>query len=180
MRQIIQTDPIRKYTTIINNNNPTDNWKFATILTAHSAFLCHSTQSAALQLATQLTSFVVQSATISATSGSITSVKYSEAYFDGSNYIRLGDPMPVWSHSALSFRTCKGGEILSQSLHQHQFLTSVEPDFVRIVYLVNNTVKLEAHIPAQLLDNQWHTIEFQYQQGVLSVLLDKQATVLGG
>lgn len=87
--------------------------------------------------------------------------------------------MPVWGHSAISFRTCKGGEILSQSLNQHQFYTSVEVDYVRVVYKVNNTVKLEARFPARLLDNQWHTIEFQFLLGNLNLIVDKQPIILG-
>lgn len=31
-----------------------------------------------------------------------------EAYFNGSVYIRLAQPMTLWRHSALSFRTCRG------------------------------------------------------------------------
>lgn len=115
----------------------------------------------------------------SSTTASSSSVKYTEAYFDGSNYIRLGDPMPVWGHSAISFRTCKGGEILSQSLNQHQFVTTVEAEFVRIVYKVNNTVKLESRIPVHVLDNQWHTLEFKYQLGNLNLIVDKHSTILG-
>lgn len=111
--------------------------------------------------------------------GGGSSVKYTEAYFDGNNYIRLGDPMPVWGHSAISFRTCRGGEILSQSLNQHLFSTSVESEAVRIVYRVNNTVKLEASMPMRLLDNQWHTVEFLFQLGNLNLVVDKRSRILG-
>lgn len=31
-----------------------------------------------------------------------------EAYFNGTSYLRLLNPMPVWGHSALSLRTCLG------------------------------------------------------------------------
>ena len=31
-----------------------------------------------------------------------------EAYFNGSGYLRLLTPMPIWGHSAISLRTCKG------------------------------------------------------------------------
>lgn len=31
-----------------------------------------------------------------------------EAYFNGTSYLRLVNPMPIWGHSALSLRTCLG------------------------------------------------------------------------
>lgn len=31
-----------------------------------------------------------------------------EAYFNGSSYLRLLTPMPMWKHSAFSIRTCRG------------------------------------------------------------------------
>lgn len=35
-------------------------------------------------------------------------VDQREAYFNGSVYLRLFTPMTPWTHSALSFRSCKG------------------------------------------------------------------------
>jgi len=43
---------------------------------------------------------------LSDTSGVL--VEPKEAYFNGSAYLRLLTPMPLWSHSAISFRTCRG------------------------------------------------------------------------
>lgn len=31
-----------------------------------------------------------------------------EAYFNGSVYLRLLTPMTLWTHSAISFRSCRG------------------------------------------------------------------------
>lgn len=45
--------------------------------------------------------------TITSSSGS-GSNDPKEAYFNGSAYLRLFTPMPIWGHSAISFRTCRG------------------------------------------------------------------------
>lgn len=37
-----------------------------------------------------------------------------EAYFNGSAYLRLLSPMPIWDHSAISFRSCRGKFIFEQ------------------------------------------------------------------
>lgn len=34
--------------------------------------------------------------------------EHREAYFNGSSYLRLMTPMPMWKHSAFSIRTCRG------------------------------------------------------------------------
>uniref|UniRef100_A0A1B0FV08 Secreted protein n=2 Tax=Lutzomyia longipalpis TaxID=7200 RepID=A0A1B0FV08_LUTLO len=34
-------------------------------------------------------------------------VEPKEAFFNGSAYLRLFTPMPVWGHSAITFRTCR-------------------------------------------------------------------------
>lgn len=39
---------------------------------------------------------------------SVSTSDQREAYFNGSVYIRLAQPMTLWRHSALSFRTCRG------------------------------------------------------------------------
>lgn len=34
--------------------------------------------------------------------------EHREAYFNGSSYLRLQTPMPMWRHSAFSIRSCRG------------------------------------------------------------------------
>lgn len=39
---------------------------------------------------------------------------------------------------------------------------------------------MENRVPVRLLDNQWHTIEFQYQLGNVNLIIDKElSTILG-
>lgn len=50
--------------------------------------------------------FTVLSTTLAAINAAVQEQR--EAYFNGSSYIRLFQPMVLWRHSALSFRTCRG------------------------------------------------------------------------
>lgn len=52
-------------------------------------------------------------------------------------------------------------------------------DEVLITMNVTTPPLLKVHVPAHLLDNQWHTIEFLYQLGVLNLIIDKHPTVIG-
>lgn len=44
--------------------------------------------------------------TLTETAGA--NVEHREAYFNGSSYLRLLSPMPMWKHSAFSIRSCRG------------------------------------------------------------------------
>lgn len=62
---------------------------------------------------------------------SLSTTDQREAYFNGSVYIRLAQPMTLWRHSALSFRTCRGKSMFLL-LHTIYFICCG---------LVNNTYK---------------------------------------
>lgn len=55
---------------------------------------------------------------------------------------------------------------------------SVHPDMVSVTLMAMNT-RVEARVPARLLDNKWHTIEFLYELGNLNLVIDKQPTIIG-
>lgn len=38
--------------------------------------------------------------------------------------------------------------------------------------------RVEARVEARLLDNKWHTIEFLYQLGTLSLIIDRESTTI--
>lgn len=42
-----------------------------------------------------------------------TNMEPREAYFNGSSYLRLLTPMPMWKHSAFSLRSCQGTDIFT-------------------------------------------------------------------
>ncbi|XP_016036029.2 protein crumbs isoform X1 [Drosophila simulans] len=108
-------------------------------------------------------------------------VPTKEAYFNGSTYLRLTTPMPIWDHSAISFRSCRGGEILAQQYNKNSIVISVLNDFLQIslagpaVHGPNN--RLDVKLPYQLLDNRWHTLQFKYEYGNLYLHVDRAASI---
>lgn len=110
--------------------------------------------------------------------------------------------MPIWGHSAISFRTCRGnkinkkylyvykncilsyfcfflgGEILSQQYNRHTLWLSVMNDYITLS-LVGPKTSVEARIHDKLLDNKWHTIQFLYQYGVLNFIIDHKSMIVG-
>ncbi|XP_055854363.1 protein crumbs isoform X1 [Episyrphus balteatus] len=100
-----------------------------------------------------------------------------EAYFNGSAYLRLLTPMPIWGHSAISFRTCRGGEILSQQYNRHTLWLSVSGDFVQVTFTGPNA-RVDARLPFKLLDNKWHTIQFKYEYGNLNLVVDRSSMII--
>ncbi|XP_055375058.1 protein crumbs isoform X2 [Condylostylus longicornis] len=107
-----------------------------------------------------------------------TNVEPKEAYFNGSAYIRLQTPMPVWSHSAISFRTCRGGEIFTQQYNKHSLSMSVHNNYISVILSVPPSSKYEARVDTQLLDNKWHNVEFLYQYGNLYLIIDRESTII--
>lgn len=71
-----------------------------------------------------------------------------------------------------------GGEILSQRYLGHTLLVSVTSDSVTVSLLIPKN-RVDARVPARLLDNQWHTIQFLYQLGNLNLVIDRQSVVIG-
>uniref|UniRef100_A0A6B2E8N3 Putative cadherin egf lag seven-pass g-type receptor n=1 Tax=Phlebotomus kandelakii TaxID=1109342 RepID=A0A6B2E8N3_9DIPT len=106
-------------------------------------------------------------------------VEPPEAFFNGSAYLRLFTPMPVWGHSAITFRTCRGSEIFSQRYALHTLRLAVHPHSVT-VSLATPEKNLTVNFPvmAGLYDNRWHTIEFLYQLGNLNLIVDRQSMVI--
>lgn len=110
-------------------------------------------------------------------------VHAKEAYFNGSAYLRLQTPMTTWDHSAISFRSCRGGEILAQQYNKNSIVISVLNDFLQVslagpaVIGLNN--RLDVRLPYQLLDNRWHTLQFKYEYGNLYLHVDREAIIFG-
>lgn len=68
---------------------------------------------------------------------------------------------------------------MSHSYRNHELKMFLLADEVLITMNVTTPPLLKVHVPAHLLDNQWHTIEFLYQLGVLNLIIDKHPTVIG-
>lgn len=70
-----------------------------------------------------------------------------------------------------------GGEILSQRYAGHIFIVSVHADSITISLNTPNA-RIESRVPADLLDNRWHTLEFLYRLGNLNFIVDRKRTVI--
>ncbi|XP_017848207.1 protein crumbs isoform X3 [Drosophila busckii] len=108
-------------------------------------------------------------------------VHTKEAYFNGSAYLRLLTPMPIWDHSAISFRSCRGGEILAQQYNKNSIVISVLNDFLQVSLagpaVIGPNNRLDVKLPYQLLDNRWHTLQFKYEYGNLYLHVDRAAII---
>ncbi|XP_036327522.1 protein crumbs isoform X3 [Rhagoletis pomonella] len=116
--------------------------------------------------------------TVHASSPGVTS---TEAYFNGSAYLRLLTPMPIWDHSAISFRSCRGGEILAQQYNKNSFVITVLNDFLQVSLagpaVIGPNNRLDVKLPYHLLDNHWHTLQFKYEYGNLYLYIDHTSMV---
>ncbi|XP_030376578.1 protein crumbs isoform X3 [Scaptodrosophila lebanonensis] len=108
-------------------------------------------------------------------------VHTKEAYFNGSAYLRLLTPMPIWDHSAISFRSCRGGEILAQQYNKNSIVISVLNDFLQVSLagpaVIGPNNRLDVKMSYQLLDNRWHTLQFKYEYGNLYLHVDRASTI---
>ncbi|XP_023158448.1 protein crumbs isoform X2 [Ceratitis capitata] len=115
---------------------------------------------------------------VDAASSGVTS---TEAYFNGSAYLRLLTPMPIWDHSAISFRSCRGGEILAQQYNKNSFVITVLNDFLQVSLagpaVIGPNNRLDVKLPYHLLDNHWHTLQFKYEYGNLYLYIDRTSMV---
>ncbi|KAM8705688.1 hypothetical protein ACLKA7_010053 [Drosophila subpalustris] len=104
-----------------------------------------------------------------------------EAYFNGSAYLRLLTPMPTWDHSAISFRSCRGGEILAQQYNKNSIVISVLNDALQVSLagpaVIGIKNRLDVRLPYQLLDNRWHTLQFKHEYGNLYLHVDREAII---
>lgn len=65
-----------------------------------------------------------------------------------------------------------GGELFSQSFKEHTLSVKVLQDGVSISLITPRATTLEAKVPSRLLDNHWHTLQFMYQGGTLTLLVE--------
>lgn len=63
---------------------------------------------------------------------------------------------------------------------RHELTVTVLKDSITIALNQpqQNLPRVEAKIPARLLDNQWHTIQFIYQLGILNLVIDRNTILI--
>lgn len=110
------------------------------------------------------------------TSGNLGPSDQSEAYFNGSSYIRLHTTISFKKQTGLSFRTCHGGLLFSQQQNGESIELSVNPDGVRFV-VKTNSKQYDEKVFGKFLDNKWHTVYLQYILGNLTMNVDGQTKV---
>ncbi|KAK0172673.1 hypothetical protein PV328_005963 [Microctonus aethiopoides] len=91
-----------------------------------------------------------------------------EAYFNGSASLRLGSMVSVHRHSGLSFRTCEGGRLFSQSYNDDTINLDVTPDGLIFSAIINKQ-RYEAKLSAKLLNNVWYNINLFFRLGNLTL-----------
>lgn len=66
---------------------------------------------------------------------------------------------------------------MAQRYMGHTLIVSALPDAITISLQTQQT-QIEARVPAHLLDNKWHTIQFLHQLGDLNLVIDKRSVVV--
>ncbi|KAJ8978001.1 hypothetical protein NQ317_004546 [Molorchus minor] len=101
----------------------------------------------------------------------------SEAYFNGSSYVRLQTTISLKKQTGLSFRTCYGGSLFSQQQNDDLIELSVDTD--GIVFLARTDGKTyDFKILGNFLNNHWHTVFLQYRLGNLTIDVDGETHLI--
>jgi len=68
--------------------------------------------------------------------------------------------------------------LLSQTYQRHELIVTVSKEGLTIALNLPQQNRVEARVPAKLLNNQWHTVQFVYQLGNLNVIVDKNSFLI--
>jgi protein crumbs len=108
------------------------------------------------------------------------SAQQSEGFFNGSSYVRLFSPLSLHGHTGLSFRTCVGGELFSQTNGGNSISLEVQTDRLLFSVMVQGK-NFDTQLNVRFLDNNWHTVNLLYRLGnlTLSVMGHSQVSLNG-
>ncbi|PNF36740.1 Protein crumbs [Cryptotermes secundus] len=96
------------------------------------------------------------------------SAQQSEGFFNGSSYVRLFSPISLHGHTGLSFRTCVGGELFSQTNGGNSISLDVQTDRLLFSVMVQGQ-NFDTQLNVRFLDNNWHTVNLLYRLGNLTL-----------
>ncbi|XP_076260124.1 cell polarity complex component crumbs [Rhynchophorus ferrugineus] len=101
----------------------------------------------------------------------------SEAYFNGSSYLRLQTTISLKRSTGLNFRTCFGGSLFSQQQNEEsvEVLVNAKGVYFRAKL---DSVLYEEVIYGNFLNNKWHTIYLQYKTGNLTMDVDGESKLI--
>lgn len=92
-----------------------------------------------------------------------------EGFFNTTSYVSLYPPIVLHKHIGLSFRTCTGGQLFSQrSPSPHSIILDVRAEGLFFTVTILNK-RYETRISANLIDNEWHTVNILYRMGNLTI-----------
>ncbi|XP_069695931.1 protein crumbs isoform X4 [Periplaneta americana] len=97
-----------------------------------------------------------------------TSAQQSEGFFNGSAYVRLLSSISIHGHTGLSFRTCQGGELFSQTKDNNSISLVVRAEDLLFSVTVQGQ-RIDTLLNARLVDNNWHTVVLLYRLGNLTL-----------
>lgn len=92
-----------------------------------------------------------------------------EAYFNGTSSLLLNSTVSVHRHSGLSFRTCIGGNLFSQSYNHNDTISLDVTNDGLIFTAIIDKIKYEVKLSARLLNNAWHNVNLIFKLGSLNL-----------
>ncbi|KAF5279548.1 hypothetical protein FQR65_LT03370 [Abscondita terminalis] len=100
-----------------------------------------------------------------------------EAYFNGSSYIRLQTTISLKRHTSFSFRSCIGGELLTQKHNDNTIELSINTEGLAFVIHSGGRI-FDTKIIGNYLNNKWHIIHIEYKLGNLTLSIDDQTQLI--
>ncbi|XP_066252818.1 protein crumbs [Euwallacea similis] len=100
-----------------------------------------------------------------------------EAYFNSSSYLRLQNSINLRKPVGLSFRTCYGGNLLSQQQTEESIELLVNKKGVLFKAKVDGN-SYEEIVFGNFVNNKWHTVFLQYSVGNLTINVDGDIEVI--
>ena len=102
--------------------------------------------------------------------------QHKEGYFNGSSYARLFSSISLQEHTGLSFRTCIGGELFSQTNGANKISLEVRSDGLLFSVKINER-SYDTLLSVRLVDNIWHTVNLLYRLGNLTLSVQGHSKV---
>ncbi|PSN38075.1 hypothetical protein C0J52_00824 [Blattella germanica] len=106
-----------------------------------------------------------------------TRAQQSEGFFNGSSYARLYSSISLQGHTGLSFRTCVGGELFSQTNGQNSVSLEVRNEGLIFTVVVNGQ-KFDTRLTVRFLDNIWHSVNLLYRLGNLTLSVQGHSQIV--
>ncbi|XP_014260565.1 protein crumbs isoform X1 [Cimex lectularius] len=91
-----------------------------------------------------------------------------EGFFNKTSFVNLHQPIILNKHIGLSFRSCAGGELFTQKGSSYSITLEVRVEGLFFKIDIGGK-RSETRISANLLDNEWHTVNILYRMSNLTI-----------